>query len=255
MLSILEKFITCEKGTIPLILSVPHGGTLEVERIPKRLNGVLGIDKGTIELTQKLISSIKKISKKKIFKVILPSYIISHVTRGRVDLNKEESKAYIQNSSLAKQIYQFYHKKIKELILENINSFGNSLLLDIHGFESSDRPSGFRDVDLILGTNNLKTLFAKPIPKKDWGDNIRGTIIRKFIKLDVPIAPGHPRRREYALTGGFITQTYGSANISKSRTMQIEFSDRIRIINKKLRKTVLQALAEIIIGEYKNYIL
>jgi hypothetical protein len=73
--------------------------------------------------------------------------------------------------------------------------------------------------------------------------------------VNVPIAPGHPRRREYALVGGYITQTYGTSNISKSKTMQIEFSDRIRILNKKLRKTVLQTLAEIIIGEYKNNIL
>jgi len=82
----------------------------------------------------------------------------------------------VQNSSLAQQIYQFYHKKIEELILENVNSFDNSLLIDIHGFESNKRPSGFRDVDLILGTNNLETFFSKPVPKKLWGNTIRGKI-------------------------------------------------------------------------------
>ena len=248
----LEKFITFEKGTIPLILSVPHGGTLECEIIPKRLNGVLGIDRGTIELTQKLISCIKKISKKRISKSIMPSYIISDVLRSKIDLNREESKAYIQNSSLAKQIYQFYHKKIKDLILENINSFNNSLLIDIHGFESNKRPSSFRDVDLILGTNNLETFFSKPVPKKVWENTIRGKIIKKFIELNIAIAPGHPRRREYVLTGGYITQTYGSSKISKSKTMQIELSDRIRILDKKLRKIVIQTLAEIIVNEYKQ---
>ncbi len=248
----LEKFIRFEKGTIPLILSVPHGGTLECEGIPKRLNGVLGIDRGTIELTQKLMSSIKKISKKKISKSMKPSYIISNVLRSKIDLNREERHAYVQNSSLAEKIYQFYHKKIKELILENINSFNNSLLIDIHGFESNKRPSGFRDVDLILGTNNLETFFSKPFPKKVWGNTIRGTIIKKFIELNIPIAPGHPRRREYVLTGGYITQTYGSSKISKSKTMQIEFSNRVRILDKKLRKIVIQTLAEIIVDEYKQ---
>lgn len=66
------------------------------------------------------------------------------------------------------------------------------------------------------------------------------------------IAPGHPRRREYVLTGGYITQTYGSSKISKSKTMQIELSDRIRILDKKLRKIVIQTLAEIIVNEYKQ---
>lgn len=252
---ILDKYITFEKGSIPVILSVPHGGTLECESVPKRLNGILGIDKGTIQFTQQLISYIKKISKKKFYTSMRPSYIILKITRSRIDLNREKSKAFIQNSSIAKKIYQFYHKKLKELILDNINAFDDSLLLDIHGFETSNRPSGFRDVDVILGTNNLKTFFAKPIPKKFWGDNIRGIIIKKFIELNIPIAPGHPRRREYALAGGYITQTYGSSNIPKSKTMQIEFSERVRILDKKLRKTVLQTLAEIIIAEYKNHIL
>ncbi len=67
-----------------------------------------------------------------------------------------------------------------------------------------------------------------------------------------PIAPGHPRRREYVLTGGYITQAYGSSKISESKTMQIEFSDRIRILDKKLRKIVIQTLAEIIVNEYKQ---
>ncbi|MFX1322035.1 MAG: hypothetical protein ACFFAQ_10365 [Promethearchaeota archaeon] len=242
----LDKYITFEKGSIPLILSVPHGGTLECEKIPKRANGVLGIDKGTIELTQNLITYIKKNSENK----MIPSYIISNVSRSKIDLNREESKAFIQNSSLAKQIYQFYHKKIKDLILENITIFDNSLLLDIHGFEISNRPSGFRDVDLILGTNNLESFFSKPIPKRLWGNNIRGIIIKKFLALKIPIAPGHPRRREYALAGGYITQLYGTSNILKSKTMQIEFSDRIRIFNKKLKKIVLKTLAEIIVNEY-----
>ncbi|MFX0071399.1 MAG: hypothetical protein ACFFAO_09950 [Candidatus Hermodarchaeota archaeon] len=246
----LEKFIKFEKGTIPLILSVPHGGSLECENLPKRLNGILGIDKGTIELTQRLIDFIKKISKKKISKEINPSYIISNVPRNKIDLNRKESKAFIQNSSLAQKIYQFYHKKIKELIFHNINSFNHSLLIDIHGFESNKRPTGFRDVDLILGTNNLGTLFSKPIPKKVWENTIRGKIIKRFLDLNIPIAPSHPRRREYILKGGYITQAYGPSKISKSKTMQIELSDRIRILNKKLRKTVLQTLAEIIVEEF-----
>jgi N-formylglutamate amidohydrolase len=246
----LEKYIKFEKGTIPLIFSVPHGGTLECENIPKRLNGILGIDKNTIELTQKLIYYIKKISEKKISKEINPSYIISNVPRNKIDLNREENKAFFQNSLLAQKVYQFYHEKIKEIILQNIKSFNHSLLIDIHGFESNKRPTGFRDVDLILGTNNLGTLFSKPIPKKLWGNTFRGKIIKRFLELNVPIAPGHPRRREYILKGGYITQAYGPSKISKSKTMQIELSDRIRILDKRLKKTIVQTLAEIIVEEF-----
>ena len=136
------------------------------------------------------------------------------------------------------------------MILNNIKSFGRSLLIDIHGFEKNKRPPGYRDVELILGTNNLKSLFLEPIPKRrDWEENIRGKMIKRFLELGVPIAPGHPRRKEYVLTGGYITRIYGASNFSGSQTIQIEFSDKIRLYDKNLRTKVLIALAELFLND------
>ena len=58
-----KKFIEFDKGLFPLAISVPHGGSIECEGIPKRLNGIQGTDKGTIELAQELISHITEISR------------------------------------------------------------------------------------------------------------------------------------------------------------------------------------------------
>jgi len=248
----LNKFIKFKKGTIPLILSVPHGGILEFNEIPIRQNGVLGIDKGTIELAERLVRYIKKISNKLGSKKKVPSIIISKIHRNRIDLNREEREAFVTGSFLAKSIYNHYHTIIKETIMDNIKTFNNSLLIDIHGFETSNRPKGFRDVDLILGTNNLNSFSSEPIPKRFWRNTIRGKIIKRFLKLGVDIAPGHPRRKEYVLTGGYIVHTYGYSNIINSRTMQIEFSEKIRLFNKKLRTLVLENLADILIDEF-NY--
>jgi N-formylglutamate amidohydrolase len=246
----LKKCVKFRKGTIPLILSVPHGGILECEEIPIRQNGVLGIDKGTIELGERLVKYMKKTSNSSRFKKRVPTIIISKVHRNRIDLNREEREAYVVGSSLAKAIYSHYHNIIKETIIDNIKIFNNSLLIDIHGFETKDRPKGFRDVDLILGTNNLTSFFSNPVPKKFWRNTIRGKIIKRFLKLGVLIAPGHPRRREYVLKGGYIVQNYGYSNITKSRTIQIEFSERIRLLNTKLRKLVLKNLAEMLMDEF-----
>ena len=46
-------------------------------------------------------------------------------------------------------------------------------------------------------------------------------------------------------------QTYGASNIPKSNAIQIEFSDRIRINDYNLRKTVIKALGDILIEEIK----
>ncbi|MFX1571872.1 MAG: hypothetical protein ACFFB0_03915 [Promethearchaeota archaeon] len=237
----LKEYIEFNQGKLPLIISVPHGGTLIVDSIPKRSDGVLGIDKGTIEFALDLINKIENLKCK------TSSYIISNVHRSKIDLNRSENQAYNHKSLLAREIYTFYHNKIRDLILNNIRIHTYSLLIDIHGFESDNRPPGFRDVDIILGTNNLASFFSHPIPLKDWDKNLRGDIVKKFIKLNIPIAPGHPRRKEYVLSGGFTTKQYGASQINNSQSMQIELSDRIRVINKELRTLVLDNLAKALI--------
>ncbi|MHA1490293.1 MAG: hypothetical protein ACTSRI_11640 [Promethearchaeota archaeon] len=246
---VLKDYVKFKKGTIPLIISVPHGGTFNLESIPQRSKGILGIDKRTIEIAMELITYIETHFEEKTSVKKSPSFLISKVRRNRIDLNRPEIEAHDKNSSLGREIYRFYHQKIKNLILNNIKSFSRSLLIDIHGFEKNKRPPGYRDVEIILGTNNLNSLFLEPIPRRDWDKNIRGKIIKKFLELGVPIAPGHPRRKEYVLTGGYITRIYGASNFSGSQTIQIEFSDKIRLYDKNLRTKVLIALAELFLND------
>jgi len=239
-----EKFITFQKGTFPIIISVPHGGNLEINDLPARKSGILGPDKKTIELATQLIDELNKLDENR-----QCSYIISKVPRSKIDLNRQKNEAFTPGSELALKIYRFYHAKIKEYIEYNLMNFKRSLLIDIHGFEKHKRPEGFRDVDIILGTNNLESIYSKQIPKKDWDKNLRGRIVKRFIELGIPIAPGHQRRREYVLTGGYITKTYGAKNIKSSQTIQIEFSDRVRIEDSDLRDLIVHTLVEILHDE------
>ncbi len=245
-MNVLSKFVDFKKGDIPLILSIPHGGSMEDINIPKRESGILGIDVNTIELAFQMISEIKKITKENLSIVKEPSYILLKVHRSIIDLNREEEEAFNEKSQLARDIYYFYLNSLKELIYSNVEQFNHSFLIDIHGFEKEKRPSGYRDVEIVIGTNNLKSLFQMEIPKKDWSKNIRGRIIKRIIDLGIEIAPGHPRRKEYVLTGGLITQKYGASQIPKSQAIQLEFSDTIRYKDVDLREKVLKTLADII---------
>ncbi len=248
-----DKYVSHEKGAIPLILSVPHGGELIYEEIPTRSLGILGIDKKTIQLAQELIQEFQSIYFRKTSENKKPSFVFCNVTRRKIDLNRPIEKAFNHESQLAKYIYHFYHKTIQEYIFHNIEAYNRSLLIDIHGFERNKRPQGFRDVDIILGTDNLKSMYSNSLKKKDLSKNLRGLIVKKFLELNIPIAPGHQRRREYVLSGGYITKKYGASNIPKSQSMQIEFSDRIRLYDNDLRKTVLKTLAEIIFDEFSHF--
>ena len=240
------KFIEFSKGTIPIILSVPHGGVLEVSTIPNREHGIKGIDKNTIEIARELIEIIHKISGSN---SETPSFVFSHIARIKVDINRPKSKAFDKNSELAGSIYLDYHQKIIDFISYNLKSFNRSILIDIHGFESNKRPQGFRDVDIIIGTNNLESIIPNKVPKREWGKNIRGRMIKSFIQNGISIAPGHHLRREYVLKGGFITQTYGVNQIENSQSLQIELSDRVRIYDMNLRAKVLQILGKALYRE------
>ncbi len=245
----IKDYFECRKGTIPLIFSVPHGGSTKFDEIPDRINGIHGVDKDTVRLAFDLIENINKIFQLNSDYISTPSYLISNIKRLKIDFNRKESEAYYSKSILAREIYQSYHNKIHKLISHNLNKFKRSLLIDIHGFEKAKRPKGFRDVELVLGTNNLESMFKVKIPKKDWSKNFRGKIIKKFNDLTIPIAPGHHNRKEYVLKGGYIIQKYGASRIEDSQAIQIEFSDTIRLYNNEIREKTLNSLAQLFFKE------
>jgi len=238
-----------ERGRIPLIFSVPHGGTYQFENIPDRTSGIYGVDKDTVRLAIDLMENINELFLLNSQDNRAPSYIISKIQRVKIDFNRKESEAFNIKSSLARDIYQYYHNKIRELISFNLDKFKRSLLIDIHGFDKANRPRGFRDVELVLGTNNLETMFKDKISKQDRDKNFRGKLVKKFNELNIPIAPGHPRRREYVLTGGYIVQKYGASRITNSQAIQIEFSDTIRLYDEDLREKTLNSLAHLFFEE------
>ena len=246
----IKDYVECRKGMIPLIFSVPHGGSTKFDEIPDRTNGIHGVDKDTVRLAFDLIENINKFFQFNSKDIRTPSYIISKIKRAKIDFNRKESESFCVKSSLAKEIYQSYHNQIRGLISRNLNKFKRSLLIDIHGFEKANRPKGFRDVELVLGTNNLESMFPDKLPKKDWSKNFRGKIVKKFNELNIPIAPGRATRKEYVLTGGYIVKKYGASRIKDSQTIQIEFSDTIRLYDEELRKKTLNSLAQLFFKEF-----
>ncbi|MBD3256532.1 MAG: hypothetical protein GF383_15660 [Candidatus Lokiarchaeota archaeon] len=248
----IENFLEIKRGNFPVIVSVPHGGEHEYPQLPKRNDGIMGVDKSTISLAKLLIKFIGDISEQNHSKSWTPSYLFSYVPRRNIDLNRSKKKAYLKKSKLAKKIYKKYHKKIKSFIKFNLKTYGKSLLIDIHGFEKYKRPEGYREVEIVLGTNNLKSITVQELKKRDKNKNIRGRIIKHFLNIGVPIAPGHPRRDEYVLTGGYITQKYGASNIEGSQSLQIEFSDQIRIYNKSLKRLILKELALVLVDQISS---
>ena len=71
-----QDYIECRLGTIPLIFSVPHGGTADIENIPDRKSGILGVDKDTIQLARDLIKYVDELFHCARIDGKVPSYLI-----------------------------------------------------------------------------------------------------------------------------------------------------------------------------------
>jgi N-formylglutamate amidohydrolase len=245
-----NQLVEFHQGNLPLIITVPHGGSFKYESLPDREDGILGIDSKTIEIALQIIQYLKKYNSTLEDMNLSPSYVISLIHRSKIDFNRDEFNAFNQNSNLAKNVYNYYHQKIAQIIQNNLDTFNSSLLIDIHGFESDKRPEGYRDVDIVLGSNNLKSILGYSVPKKNWGKNIRGKLVKALNRAGILVAPGHHLRREYVLTGGYTTSKYGASNIVNSQSIQIEFSDRVRIHNKTLKDLILKTLAQTLVDDY-----
>ena len=55
----LEQLIEVRTGTLPVILTVPHGGTLKPDNVLARRYGVTGMDANTAPLSEMIIEELE----------------------------------------------------------------------------------------------------------------------------------------------------------------------------------------------------
>ena len=145
----LQKYIEFKKGSVPVILSCPHGGFLKPNFIPNKLRGSQLADKNKYFITKKIIQELNK-------KTIKPYYILSKIHRSKVDFNRpaRAHDAYNHHSVEAKEIHNFYHQILEDFYEECISLYGKSLVIDLHGFTKPH----INYPDIIFGNIFGKTL-------------------------------------------------------------------------------------------------
>lgn len=123
-------------GTLPIIISAPHGGRKTTNKVKDRdcNNCQLISDGKTIELATQIARIIKKETGQE------PSLIYTNRHRKEIDLNRSKDIAY--SSKYMSEVYSNYHNEINNMI----NLHDKSIYLDIHGHNHSS-------YDLELGYN------------------------------------------------------------------------------------------------------
>lgn len=127
-----EELIEIRSGTLPVILTVPHGGTLKPDNVLKRRYGITGMDANTAPLADMISEELERRYGGK------PHAIFARLHRSRLDPNREIVEA-AQGEPTAEAAWHRFHDGAKKACDRVNNEFGYGLLLDIHGHRHLDQ--------------------------------------------------------------------------------------------------------------------
>lgn len=128
----LEQYIEVRSGTLPVILTVPHGGSLKPDNVLARRYGVTGMDSNTIPLSELIIEELQARFGGK------PHAIISRLHRSKLDPNREIKEA-AQGDPTAEAAWHRFHNSAQRACDIVMKKHGLGLLLDIHGHRHLDQ--------------------------------------------------------------------------------------------------------------------
>jgi len=233
-----RKYFEFAKGSVPVILSCPHGGFKKLKRIPDKINGPMIADKNTYFIAKLIINLLKKNG-------IDIYYILNKIHRSKVDLNRppHSSSAFNKASTEANTIFHAYHDQLTKFSRECLAQFDKALVIDFHGFT---RP--YKNYpDVIFGHIFGKTLDLVQDTKakaceKYWGCYQLEEEVSKHFSIDNGFAESE---FSLAYSGGYITHQF--YNVKRVNTIQVEVAKNIRMessLTIKLVKAFATAIAK-----------
>lgn len=237
-----NKLLSVWAGTLPLILSAPHGGREPIPGVPLRRGvGVAQFTTGRDNNTDELAEAVAlKLGERLGVK---PFVVIGRFDRKFLDVNRPAAGAY--ESAAAKPFYDAYHRALEELSDKVRAQWGGGLLLDLHG-------QGAEVETIYRGTDNGETVAAlvQRYGKEALSGpkSIFGQLTAKGYKV-LPDPSGSERERRYV--GGYTARTYGSHRGTKIDAIQMEIGTNLRA-EANLQRTAhdLAAAIEIFAREF-----
>lgn len=232
-----QKFSELVVGTMPLVISVPHGGSMEPSNLPDRTcpDATTGRDLYTIELARAIEQELVKNYG------VRPYLIISHLARKKIDQNREIEAGTCGNA-LIKPTWLAYHNFVDTAIALATKSHGSAVFIDLHGHGHTIQrlELGYKltgdDLQNVSLNKNLATLASKSSLNNLLQDNNQitfrnmmigdygfGTLIMNEGFAAVPSKKDpYPQASQPFFSGGYNTITYTSARFPKVHGWQIE---------------------------------
>lgn len=233
-----DGFIEYRCGSLPLIITAPHGGYLSPDSLPTRsCPGATTIQDGfTLELAQAIDSSYG------LNHACRPHVIISHLHRRKLDPNRDSSEASCDDArSMA--MWRSFHSYVQAARDSVQQQFGRGLLLDLHGhghtiqrIELGYQLTGdqLRSGDSAINTafriqrSGIRSLVALNLGSQSHsqllrGNDALGTWLQAAGYLSVPSQQDTaPQLGQPYFSGGYITERHGSMFGGNVDAVQLE---------------------------------
>ena len=236
-----SPFVNFERGELPIILSAPHGGQLEVPDVePRRGENlkpggsgyVISRDSGTEELAIEIAKAIAKRFQRK------PYVVIARSHRKFVDMNRPPEIAYEDPD--ARPVYDSYHAALRDACSTVQKTYHKGLLLDLHG-QGDAKDTVFR------GTHDGKTVALLRERFGEAAQTGENSLFGQLKQQSWKVFPDPLNGKERAgFRGGFIVQTYGSHQGFGIDAMQLEFGAdyRSKAARSRTAATLASAIAD-----------
>jgi N-formylglutamate amidohydrolase len=214
--------ILIQKGSLPIIVSAPHGGRMVVpglaERFGKGLTNFHTVrDEHTAELAERFAAELEEHLEGK------PWLVVARFDRKYIDANRSAEEGY--ETAKARPIYDSYHAALSSACKAVKKDHGRGLLLDIHG------QGDFKDA-ICRGTRNGKT--ASLLLDRDGRAALTGkrSVLGHMQRIGYRVLPScdadEKVKEEAKFNGGFIVDTYGSHTGYAIDAIQLEFGTTLR---------------------------
>ena len=247
-----NEFLQVQRGEMPIIITAPHGGSLAIPGVPRRLGPegelksgkfVTSQDTRTFELATTTAKRIEELTGKKPYLVAMKAH------RQYVDPNRPEKEA-VEHPN-AKAVHAAFHGQVREFVDELRMKFPQgALLLDIHG-QGASTNTIFRGTQ--NGTTVMKMVEKHGAVALTGEQSILGYLAAKGINVEPPNTPPGTPPETKAFGGGWIVRRYGSHTTNGVDAIQLEFGGSFRTDEKKREETA-RFLAEAIKAYTEKYL-
>jgi len=258
--SINQNYVEYIKGSLPIILSAPHGGTYDPLYIQNRKSGVFDIDSNTKELTYEILDEF--LSQTNAY----PHTVLMNLSRKKVDANRAVEDA-IDNQGKALESYNSFHNFIQDSKIKVHDKFQKGIYIDIHGQSHAHKHIEFGYLlfndTLKLDDKNLrehqKLSSIKTLGKfstKCFIDQIKGNSSLSGLMNSKNFKSIPSKDMPYAKCGNYYegaynTQVYCSQDDGSISAIQVEFPYIGCRDNKINRQKTAKAFVESLI-EFMN---